>query len=169
MRLKVWRERRSLALEEGDKAHPEHQQGVVLQELLGHTLVREDVDEVADQRPVGVVLQQRLAAVHHHVAAVLLVWSNTETHERERVRTQTHTAHRKWVCIYMPEEMVLRLHLYNKRPLQVLYNIAQHSPIHTQHTHISHTDDGVHHARATASSSGAVRLRCLAQGHLDTR
>ena len=74
-------------MEEGDEAHPEHQQGVVLQELLGHALVGQDVDEVADQRPVGVVLQQRLAAVHHHMTALLLVWR--WRHTRGRWDTQS--------------------------------------------------------------------------------
>ena len=44
---------------------------------------------------------------------------------------------------------------------KALYNIAYHSPIHA-HIHIQP-------CKATASSSGAVKLRCLAQGHLDTQ
>ena len=44
-------------------------------------------------------------------------------------------------------------------PLKVLYNIASHSPIHT------HTDAW----RVTASSSRAVMVRRLTQGHLHTQ
>ena len=45
-----------------------------------------------------------------------------------------------------------------------LYNIAQHSPINT-HIHRQRYQP----CKVTASSSGAVSVRCLAQGHLDTQ
>ena len=44
--------------------------------------------------------------------------------------------------------------------LKALYNYCQHSSIHA-HIHS-------HSCKATASWSGAVRVRCLAQGHLNT-
>ena len=52
----------------------------------------------------------------------------------------------------------------NQWPLKGLYNTASISPI---YTHI-HTPTQSQPHKATASSSGAVRVRRLAQGHLDT-
>ena len=49
----------------------------------------------------------------------------------------------------------------NHWPPKVLYNIASHSPL----THRRRSQP----CKATASSSGAVRVRCLAQGHLNTQ
>ena len=51
----------------------------------------------------------------------------------------------------------------NQWSLNVLYNIAQHSPI---HAHI-HTPTARQPCKVTVSSSGAVRVRRLAQGQLD--
>ena len=55
----------------------------------------------------------------------------------------------------------------NQWPSNALYNTASHSPIHS-FTH-SHTDGGVDHARRQPARRGAVRVRCLAHGHLDTQ
>ena len=51
----------------------------------------------------------------------------------------------------------------NQRPLKALYNIASHSTTH------SHTPSSESTTQASAGSSGAVRVRCLGQGHHDTQ
>ena len=53
----------------------------------------------------------------------------------------------------------------NQWPLKALNNIAQQSPI---HAHI-HTPTAEAAMQGDSSWSGAVRVRCLAQGHLDTQ
>ena len=59
----------------------------------------------------------------------------------------------------------------NQWPLRVLYIFALHSPTHTHiHPFIHiHTPTVCQLCKATASSSGAFRVRYLAQGHLDTQ
>lgn len=37
-----------LTLKEGNKAHPEHEQGVILKEALSYALVRENINKVAN-------------------------------------------------------------------------------------------------------------------------
>ena len=54
------------------------------------------------------------------------------------------------------------LRFSNQWPLEALYITAKQSP------NYSHTEGGVGPRKATASSSGAVRVRCLARGHFDT-
>ena len=64
------------------------------------------------------------------------------------------------------ERTAFILRFSNQWSLKALYNIA--ITFIRSCTH-SHTDGGVSHAKATASSSGEVRARCIAQGHLDTQ
>lgn len=37
-----------LTLKKGDKAHPEHEQRVILQKTLGYTLVRQNINKIAN-------------------------------------------------------------------------------------------------------------------------
>ena len=56
-------------------------------------------------------------------------------------------------------------HFSNQWPLEALYNIAWHSSI---YTHI-HTQTSESTIQGNSQLNGAVRVRCLAQGHLDTQ
>ena len=68
-----------------------------------------------------------------------------------------------------PMDFIYIAVFWNQRPPKAFYNIDWHSPIHAHiHAHI-HTHRWCRQqCKETASSSGAVRMRGLAQGHLDT-
>ena len=60
-------------------------------------------------------------------------------------------------------------HCSNQWPLRVLSNITLHSPIQTPIHIFIHTFKHQRCVNLADSSSGAFRVRCLTQGHLDTQ
>lgn len=55
------------SLEVGEEVEPHDHQLPVGQELVGHLLVSQQVDEVADNGPVNVLLHNVIGTVYHHV------------------------------------------------------------------------------------------------------